>query len=323
MRDGVPARPMGGRIWLGEGGEALPADRGDHLRLHEVAILRPRSIGGQPLWTDPLKRRSRGADTGTLERDRGGIGVRAIVRFWTAGTAAAVLLAVLSGTAPATASEVSDALRANKRVDRRISQIRKEANARSRALHRAVITTQRENDARPGRQTLTALRQARRNERRFNAWTDDRVGLLTTRRDDLQAWLATWGILRVCPVDAPRFIHDDFGEIVRVGDVEPHVHMGSDIEAPTWTPIRAPFDGYASSSSSPLGGYQVYVRGDLGYVFNAHLIAYGDLGWVRAGTIIGYVGATGDSTAPHDHFEWHPWHGRAVDPYYLLTLVCD
>jgi len=101
------------------------------------------------------------------------------------------------------------------------------------------------------------------------------------------------------------------------------VHMGSDIEAPTWTPIRAPFDGYASGSSSPLGGYQAYVRGDRGYVFNAHLIAYGDLGWVTAGTIIGYVGATGDSTASHDHFEWHPWDGGAVDPYSLLSLVCD
>ena len=249
--------------------------------------------------------------------------MRGITRFWSAGAAAALTLVVLSGTAPGVASEVSDALRANKRVERRIHGITREANARSRSLHRAVIATQRQNDARPGRQTLTTLRQARRNERRFNAWTEDRLGILTARRADLQSWLATWAIFRICPVDAPRWIHDDFGEIVSVEGVEPHVHMGSDIEASTWTPIRAPFDGYASSSSSPLGGYQVYVRGDLGYVFNAHLIAYGDLGWVRAGTIIGYVGATGDSTAPHDHFEWHPWHGRAVDPYYLLTLVCD
>jgi murein DD-endopeptidase MepM/ murein hydrolase activator NlpD len=34
------------------------------------------------------------------------------------------------------------------------------------------------------------------------------------------------------------------------------------------------------------------------------------------------VGSTGDSTAPHDHFEWHPWNGGAVDPYYLLRLSC-
>lgn len=322
MGGGRPGRSIGGQGGLGEGGEALPADRGGPHRLHGVAILRSRSIAGQPLSPDPLKHRGRGADTRTLDETGGGIGVRGIVRFLTAGAAAATL-AVLSGTAPVAASEVSDALRANKRVDRRIHEITREARARSRALDRAVTTTQRENDARPGRQTLTALHQARRNERRFKAWTDDRLGGLTARRDDLQSWLDTWAIFRVCPVDGPRFIHDDFGEIVSVEGVEPHVHMGSDIEAPTWTPIRAPFDGYASSSYSPLGGYQAYVRGDLGYVFNAHLIAYGDLGWVRAGTIIGYVGATGDSTAPHDHFEWHPWHGRAVDPYYLLTLVCD
>jgi murein DD-endopeptidase MepM/ murein hydrolase activator NlpD len=150
-----------------------------------------------------------------------------------------------------------------------------------------------------------------------------RLDALRARRVELDAWLYSWGIFSVCPVDAPRYIHNDFGEIVSVEGVEPHVHMGSDIEAPTWTPIRAPFDGYAWGSYSPLGGYQVRVRGDRGYVFNAHLIGYGDLGWVEAGTIIGYVGDTGDSTAPHDHFEWHPWGGGAVDPYSLLTLSCD
>jgi murein DD-endopeptidase MepM/ murein hydrolase activator NlpD len=241
-----------------------------------------------------------------------------------AGAAAAVALIVLSGAAaPAAASEVSDTLRASRRVERRIRDFTKDARIRSRDLHRAVTDAQRGNDARPGRQTLTSLRDLREQERRFNAWTNQRLRNLTSRRASLRSWLDTWGIFRVCPVDEPRFIHDDFGEIVTVEGVEPHVHMGSDIEAPYWTPIRAPFDGYASSSSSPLGGYQVYVRGDRGYVFNAHLIAYGDLGWVSTGTIIGYVGATGDSTASHDHFEWHPWNGGAVDPYYLLSLVCD
>lgn len=249
--------------------------------------------------------------------------MRGIWKYSMAGAAAALTLVVLSGAVPAAASEVSDALRANKEVGRQIHELTRESRDRSRALRRAVIDAQRQNDTRPGLQTLTVLHHSRRNERRFNAWSDRRLAALTARHDDLQSWLATWGIFRVCPVDAPRFIHDDFGEIVTVEGVEPHVHMGSDIEAPTWTPIRAPFDGYASSTYSPLGGYQAYVRGDLGYVFNAHLIAYGDLGWVRAGTIIGYVGSTGDSTAPHDHFEWHPWHGHAVDPYYLLSLACD
>jgi len=241
-----------------------------------------------------------------------------------AGAAVALALIVLSGeAAPATASEVSDALRASRRVERQLRTLTREARARSRHLHRTVIEAQRGDDARPGRQTLTSLRRVRRQERRSNARIEERLRALRSRRAFLRSWLDTWAIFRVCPVDEPRFIHDDFGEIVHIEGVELHVHMGSDIEAPSWTPIRAPFDGYASSSYSPLGGYQVYVRGDLGYVFNAHLIAYGDLGWVRAGTVIGYVGATGDSTASHDHFEWHPWNGGAVDPYFLLSLVCD
>ena len=235
----------------------------------------------------------------------------------------ALALIVLSGTAaPATASEVSDTVRASRRVERRLRTLTRDARARSRDLHRAVVDAQRGYDARPGRQTLTSLRRARGQERRFEAWTRGRIRFLRSRRADLRTWLDTWGVFRVCPVDAPRFIHDDFGEIVQLEGVESHVHLGSDIEAPTWTPIRAPFDGYASASSSPLGGYQAYVWGDRGYVFNAHLIAYGDLGWVGAGTVIGYVGATGDSTASHDHFEWHPWNGGAVDPYSLLSLVC-
>jgi murein DD-endopeptidase MepM/ murein hydrolase activator NlpD len=236
----------------------------------------------------------------------------------------AIVLAVLvTAAAPASASEVGEKVRTEKRVERAIMKLTKLSRERSRELRRTVVAAQRDADARPRLSTLAVLQQVRRTERRSNAWTARRLGSLHAHREELEAWLYSWGIFRVCPVDAPRYIHDDFGEIVNVEGVEPHVHMGSDIEAPTWTPIRAPFDGYAWGSYSPLGGYQVRVRGDRGYVFNAHLIAYGDLGWVEAGAIIGYVGDTGDSTAPHDHFEWHPWDGGAVDPYYLLSLACD
>lgn len=250
--------------------------------------------------------------------------MQGIRKLFTAGAAAAVVAVVLAGTpTPAVASEVSDAVAANRQLGRQLEELTREARDRARTLRRAVIVAQRAADARPGLQTLTVLHDTRTEERRYRTWTDARLRALTARRAEVQAWLDTWGVFRVCPVDAPRYIHNDFGETVTVAGVEPHVHRGSDIEAPSWTPIRAPFDGYAWSSYSPLGGYQVRVRGDRGYVFNAHLIAYGDLGWVTAGTIVGYVGATGDSTASHDHFEWHPWSGGAVDPYYLLTLVCD
>ena len=39
--------------------------------------------------------------------------------------------------------------------------------------------------------------------------------------------------------------------------------------------------------------------------------------------MIGYVGATGNAGGPHDHFEWHPDNGDAVDPHEFLLMVCD
>jgi murein DD-endopeptidase MepM/ murein hydrolase activator NlpD len=251
-------------------------------------------------------------------------GLRGFRGLCTVGAAAAIALAVLVGAAaPASASEVGDKIRTEQRVGQRITKLTKLTRVRSRELRRAVVTAERDADARPGLSTLSILRQARRTERRFTGWSTKRLRSLASQQEQLEAWLYTWGVFQVCPVDAPHHIHNDFGEIVNVEGVEPHVHMGSDIEAPMWTPIRAPFDGYAWGSYSPLGGYQVRVRGDRGYVFNAHLTSYGALGWVGAGAIVGYVCDTGDSTAPHDHFEWHPWDGGAVDPYYLLSLSCD
>ena len=144
-------------------------------------------------------------------------------------------------------------------------------------------------------------------------------------------------IFKLCPVDAPRHYIDDFGAPRWVGGF--HRHQGIDIMAPRGTPIRAPFDGTATSSSSWAGGLQVRVEGRRGLVFNAHLSKIGKMGKVRAGTIVGYVGNSGDAAGgpTHDHFEWHPgtpptnpWVspmgvsgvGSAVDPYPYLRAVC-
>lgn len=124
----------------------------------------------------------------------------------------------------------------------------------------------------------------------------------------------------VCPVDQPRAYYSDFG-VPRPGG---RTHQGNDIFAPTGTPIRAPFPGNAVDASNELGGLSVSVYGSAGYVYNAHLSRIGTLGSVATGTIIGYVGNTGDAraTSPHDHFEWHPGGGAAVDPYPFLHAVC-
>jgi murein DD-endopeptidase MepM/ murein hydrolase activator NlpD len=130
------------------------------------------------------------------------------------------------------------------------------------------------------------------------------------------------GIFRACPVPEYTTIYDNFGIMVRIRHVPVHRHMGSDVMAPTGSPIVAPFDGYATTGWSKLGGREVRVSGERGYVYNAHLSALGNLGYVQAGDVVGYVGITGDATGPHDHFEWHPYDGSAVDPYPYLVAAC-
>jgi murein DD-endopeptidase MepM/ murein hydrolase activator NlpD len=147
------------------------------------------------------------------------------------------------------------------------------------------------------------------------------------------------GILKVCPVGEPRAFGDDFGAPRFSGGF--HHHQGNDIIAPTDTPIYAPFAGVAAKAPNALGGLAVTVTGSLGYVYNAHLDHYAEhsTGAVQAGTVIGYVGTTGDAQGgvPHDHFEWHPntvpsnWPSSsygysvidgAVNPYPLLVRAC-
>ena len=73
------------------------------------------------------------------------------------------------------------------------------------------------------------------------------------------------------------------------------------------------------------GGLQVYLHGKQGFVFNAHLARVGKMGKAKAGTVIGYVGNTGDARggSTHDHFEWHPGGGSAVDSFKLLNAACS
>jgi len=132
--------------------------------------------------------------------------------------------------------------------------------------------------------------------------------------------VALEGVLRVCPVDQPMSYTDNWHAPRWSGGF--HLHEGIDIFAPPGTPIRAPFDGVAVAADNPLGGIAVKVYGETGYVYNAHLSSYGTLGQVHAGDVIGYVGSTGNASGPHDHFEYHPGGGEAVNPFPFLNAVC-
>jgi murein DD-endopeptidase MepM/ murein hydrolase activator NlpD len=103
-------------------------------------------------------------------------------------------------------------------------------------------------------------------------------------------------------------------------------HQGTDMLAATGTPAVAPVSGVVTHRSNSTGGLSYHLLGDDGaYYYGTHLSAYGASGWVAAGTVIGYVGDSGNARGtPHLHFEIHPGgEGAAsVDPYPVVELLC-
>lgn len=114
------------------------------------------------------------------------------------------------------------------------------------------------------------------------------------------------------PVAGAAYYSHDFGFPRYVPF--PHLHEGTDIFAPLGTPIVASVPGYvAGLGSNPVGGLSVWLGGDDGSGFYyTHMVAIAE-GLapgqrVDVGTVIGYVGNSGNAagTPPHVHFEIHP-----------------
>ena len=101
------------------------------------------------------------------------------------------------------------------------------------------------------------------------------------------------------------------------------MHYGMDFTAPIGTPVYATGDGkvveVSGSKRSRVGfGLSVKIDHDYGYeTVYAHLNSFNVRRGqkVKRGDVIGYVGNTGGSTAPHLHYEVHK-NGRAVNPHY-------
>lgn len=134
----------------------------------------------------------------------------------------------------------------------------------------------------------------------------------------------------VFPVYGPASFGDEF----RAGRADTGWHHGNDIFAPLGTPVLAVTDGTLFLVGwNTLGGNRAWLRDLQGNEFYyAHLSAFSPLAkdgaHVKAGDVIGFVGATGDAvgTPTHLHFEIHPaqllWMGYdgVIDPYpYLLA----
>ena len=124
----------------------------------------------------------------------------------------------------------------------------------------------------------------------------------------------------VCPVAGPRAFGDTWGAARSGG----RSHEGVDMMSPGGTPLVAVESGSVQFKTTRLGGNSVWLNGNSGTrYFYAHLSAWeGSSRSVSQGEVIGYVGATGNTTANHLHFEVHPGGGRAVNPYPYVRAVC-
>ena len=86
------------------------------------------------------------------------------------------------------------------------------------------------------------------------------------------------------------------------------MHWGMDFTAPRGTPVYASGDGVVTRADSNSSGYGNHIRIDHGYGYvslYAHLYKYNikKNQKVKRGDLIGFVGSTGRSEAPHLHYE--------------------
>jgi len=126
----------------------------------------------------------------------------------------------------------------------------------------------------------------------------------------------------VCPLGGPFTHIDDFSAPRVYGGV----HRANDLISAQGTPVLAAASGSIDHRSSSVGGMSAHLKGDNGdYYFYTHLSGYENVGagYVTAGTVIGYVGMTGNAPIPHLHFEIHSGgYGNYSNPYGPVRSAC-
>ncbi len=121
----------------------------------------------------------------------------------------------------------------------------------------------------------------------------------------------------ICPINGPLAFSDDWGD--------GRGHKGNDLMTPRGTENVAVVAGTVSNRHWGGGGLTIFLTGDDGntYVYMHLLQVVGPQPrHVEQGEVIGLTGASGNATAYHTHFEFHPGHGPAVDPHFLIVAAC-
>ena len=164
----------------------------------------------------------------------------------------------------------------------------------------------------PAAEPSTRPTRRERLEVKHALWADRQLAAMLRSTSQTMQWFggAPW----TTPV-ADYHLTARFGAAGRLWS---STHTGLDFAAPTGTPVRAATAGTVTSVAwaGAYGNKVEITHPDGTETWYAHLsrtdVRVG--AQVRAGAVIGAVGATGNVTGPHLHFEVRPGGGSPVDP---------
>jgi hypothetical protein len=135
-----------------------------------------------------------------------------------------------------------------------------------------------------------------------------------------------WDPPFVMPVDKDRGTSSVFGTSRVYNGIKQNVHYGTDLRAPTGTPIGAPLSGrVAVAKKLFFTGYTVILDHGYGlFTIYGHMskLKVKENQVVKKGTILGLSGMTGRASGPHLHWGVN-LHGVKVDPFVLMQTIAD